>query len=495
MTKAKRILLIMTDQQRWDTIHALGCKGAITPNLDQLTRECTVFEKCYTPSPVCAPARLSMYSGLYPGKHGSTNNSPDILYTGNGMYGMLSEAGYRTCSIGKMHFVRDRYDLHGLKERITQEELPDPSADDYTKFLLETEYDYVIDYNGQRSEMYYIPQISQLPQKYHPTQWIGDKTVEFLEGLNPEEPTFLMASFIHPHPPYAPPVPWNKLHRSEMLLPFAPDNSQDLISYHNYKQNMYKGLSAGVDNHLLTLMKDYYYSCITFVDYQIGRIFQALKKRGLYDDTLIIFTSDHGELLGDYHCLGKRTMLDAVAKVPLLVKYPGKDASHCTDVCSLLDLMPTILNYAGIPLPQELDGQNLFCANNTREFVYSQYSSGTTGLYMIVSNNDKLIYSAADQRYWYFEHFPEEKDQYSPANPRCVHMKKLLNEFIACDCSLNKEKEAVDMEQIRQNYYYTLIKQDSVKRMADEKAQLPPGYEIDLDIQYTWKHETWKRDK
>ena len=198
MTKAKRILLIMTDQQRWDTIHALGCKGAITPNLDQLTRECTVFEKCYTPSPVCAPARLSMYSRLYPGKHGSTNNSPDILYTGNGMYGMLSEAGYRTCSIGKMHFVRDRYDLHGLKERITQEELPDPSADDYTKFLLETEYDYVIDYNGQRSEMYYIPQISQLPQKYHPTQWIGDKTVEFLEGLNSRGAHFFDGVFHSP---------------------------------------------------------------------------------------------------------------------------------------------------------------------------------------------------------------------------------------------------------------------------------------------------------
>lgn len=94
MSEPKRILFLMTDQQRWDTIHALGCENAITPNLDRLAAEAAVFENCYTPAPVCAPARLSLYSGLYPAGHGSCNNSPDIVYTGDGLYGMLTAGGF-----------------------------------------------------------------------------------------------------------------------------------------------------------------------------------------------------------------------------------------------------------------------------------------------------------------------------------------------------------------------------------------------------------------
>lgn len=101
MPEIKRILFLMTDQQRWDTIRALGCREAITPNLDRLAGESTVFDKCYTPSPVCAPARLSLYSGLYPGRHGSTDNSPNLLYTGDGMYGCSATPGTAPAPSGK----------------------------------------------------------------------------------------------------------------------------------------------------------------------------------------------------------------------------------------------------------------------------------------------------------------------------------------------------------------------------------------------------------
>ena len=180
-------------------------------------------------------------------------------------------------------------------------------------------------------------------------------------------------------------------------------------------------------------------------------------------------------------------MLDAAARVPLLVKYPGKEPERRGDVCSLLDLMPTILNYAGVPLPEDLDGQDLFTGDRGREFVYSQYANGTTGLYMIVSDHDKLVCSAADRRYWYFDSFPEREDRYDPASPRCARMKGLLDAFIAADRSPDQDDRAIDMEQVRRECRYTLVKQDSVKRMADEKAQLPPGYDIDVNIQYTWK--------
>ncbi len=489
MSEPKRILFLMTDQQRWDTIHALGCENAITPNLDRLAAEAAVFENCYTPAPVCAPARLSLYSGLYPAGHGSCNNSPDIVYTGDGLYGMLTAGGFDTCAVGKMHYIRDRYALHGFQRRITQEELPDPVNDDYTRFLMNTEYRDVIDYNGQRSEMYYIPQLSQLPQRVHPTQWIGDRTVDVLKELDPAKPAFIFSSFIHPHPPFAPPVPWNKLHRREMDPPFVPENSRDLMTYHNYHQNTYKGLSAGADYHLLTQMKNFYYSCISFVDYQIGRILDVLREREMYDDTLIIFTSDHGEMLGDYLCLGKRTMLDASAKVPLLVKYPGRAPERRREVCSLVDLMPTILNYAGLPLPERLDGQDLFTEDYRREVVYSQFSNGTTGLYMAASNHDKLVYSAADRRFWYFDQYPEREDRYDSQSSRCRELRRLLENYIASDQSLEQDDRVIDMDQYRRDYRYRLVKQDSVNRKEDERALLPPGYDIDVDIVYTWKRK------
>lgn len=485
MPSKRHVLLLFTDQQRWDTIHALGSQSAITPNLDRLAREADVFNFCYTPSPVCAPARLSLYSGLYPAKHGSSNNSPNILYKEDGFYGMLTEAGYNTCAIGKMHFIHDKYGLHGFKRRITQEELPD-SRDDYTNFLLNTEYNYVIDYNGERSEMYYIPQISQLPQKYHPTQWIGDQTVEFIKEADLEEPMFLVSSFIHPHPPFAPPVPWNKIHRQEMYEAFVPENSGELISYHNYGQNAYKGLSAGVDRHLVTQIKNYYYDCITFVDYQIGRIIETLKEKGIYEDTMIIFASDHGELLGDYNCLGKRCMLDAAARIPMLIRNPAGSSTHVKEVCSLLDLGPTILRYAGIEPGAGFEGKDLYAGNLEREFVYSQYSNGTIGLYMIVSSRDKLIYSAADGKYWYFNEFPEHENRYREDDPRCATMRELLWDYIDSDQALDKETQTVDMDQVRKAYRYKLVRQDSVMRMKDEQAMLPEGYHLELELEYTW---------
>ncbi len=491
MSKGKHVLMIMTDQQRFDTIHALGCEKAITPNLDALAEDSRVFTHCYTSSPVCAPARLSLYSGLYPAKHGSANNSPNLCYTGDGMYGIMSDAGVDTLAIGKMHFIQGRYELHGLQRRITQEELPNPENDDYTKFLMNTDYRYVIDYNGQRSEMYYIPQISQLPQQLHPTQWIGDRAVEAVKELDPERNQFLFVSFIHPHPPFAPPVPWNKIHREELYEPFVPEHPENVITYHNYQQNTYKGLSSGVDLHLLTVMKNYYYDCITFVDYQIGRIIAELKEKGLYDDTLIIFTSDHGELLGDYHCLGKRTMLDCVARVPLMIRKPGETAGIMDEVCSNVDLYPTILDYMGIPGEPERDGVDLFGNLSDREFVYSQYANGTTGLYMIASRKDKLIYSAVEDMYQYFDAFPEAENRYSEDNPRCRQMKKLLDAYIASDQAIDKDDRKIDLQEYLKDYHYRLVKQDSVNREKDEKGMLPPGYTIDTGIVYTWmKKET-----
>ena len=447
----KNVLMLFTDQQRSDTIAALGNPAIQTPALDALAADSAVFTRCYTPSPVCVPARLCMMQGVYPNCSGCNDNADGFRYAGKTLYQRFSERGYTTMGIGKMHFPCDPYGLHGFSARKIQEELAAPE-DEYYRYLVQNGYTDVLDYNGQRSEMYYIPQISRLPQKAHPTQWVGDRAVDFLKKQPEEQPFFLMASFIHPHPPFAPPAPWNKLYRRNLPKPFVPEESRELISFHNLLQNQYKGLGVGIDEHLLQVMKGFYYACVSFVDYQIGRIIAVLKERGLYENTVILFSSDHGELLGDYNCLGKRTMLDAACNVPLLIKS-GNGPCVRRDPASLADIAPTLLSLAQIPYQKEdFDGVDLLTQKH--DVVYSQFSNGDTGLYMVSSGEDKLIYSEADRKYWYFDVFPEASNAYQSEQERICCLQKLLEDYRARDCAPAVRTDvARQLENCRKNPY------------------------------------------
>lgn len=480
MSKAvsrKNILLIFTDQQRADTIGAGGNEYIQTPALDALYSDSVVFQRCMTPSPVCVPARNCLMHGVYPNRAGCNDNDNTVPYSGRSLYGILTENGYDTMGIGKMHFAHDGDGLHGFASRLIQEEMPGKN-DDYLAWLKENCSDTVFDYNGHRSEMYYIPQISQLPARLHPSQWVGDRSVEFLQKRSGDKPFFLMASFIHPHPPFSPPAPWNKLYRNTLPSPFVPESNSELTSYHNRLQNQYKGLTVGIDMHLMAQMKAFYYACISFVDYQIGRIVAELKRLGIYDDTMIIFTSDHGEMLGDYNCLGKRSMLDCACRVPLMIKCGSCECRN--EPASLCDIAPTVLSYAGIDYDKaEFDGEDLLCKHG-REFVFSQYSNGDTGLYMIASATDKLIYSAADRKYWYFSSFPESENTYSPNDPRCVQLSALLDRYIARDTAPNRSVDVKSKEEAFANAPFLPLRQDNGRLKAQELAAIPDGYKIYL---------------
>ena len=406
MMKRKHVLMFFTDQQRYDTIHALGNDEIVTPALDQLSGDAIVYDKCYTPSPVCVPARLSMLSGQYCARTGNNTNNKAQVYNGEGFYSEFTKAGYNSCCIGKMHYYTDLYAPMGFKKRLSQEEMAH-SDDDYTKWLKASPYKNVFDYNGQRTELYYIPQVSQLPMEAHPTQWVGDRSVEFIESCNPDEPMFLVSSFIHPHPPFCPPAPWNKMYRHPIRRAFQPE---DRDSYEDLLRNRYTLDALGISPRRLELLNQHYYACISFVDYQVGRIIQALKDKGMYEDTIIMYSSDHGDLMGDYRSMGKRTMLDGASHIPFLLKVPGMAHERRTEVCSLVDVAPTLLSLCDIPYDKaEYDGVNLM--DEHHDVVYSQYSSGPSATYMVASNHDKLVYSAIGDRYFYFDSFPEAHDR------------------------------------------------------------------------------------
>lgn len=409
MTKPPNILLITTDQQRADTIAALGNPQLETPTLDRLVAEGTAFTRCYTPSPVCVPARHALATGLPPHIINCFDNGVDEMpFTS--LMERLQTHGYQTHGVGKMHFSPDPWRNWGFESRDTSEEIQliMSEQDDFCRFLRENGFDHVKEPHGVRSEMYYVPQPSQLPERLHNTTWVADRSFEFLNRRDQNRPFFLWTSFIKPHPPFEVPTPWDKLYRAaEMLPPFRPEGFEGLLTYWNHFQNRYKYRDKGYDEMLVRTMKASYYACISFIDHHVGRIFEGLGEE--IDDTLIIFTSDHGELLGDYGSFGKRSMLDAAARVPMLVRYPEICAANfqCDIPTTLLDIFPTCLSLAGDTEWQvSQEGRNLAhvaAGTAQRDTVYSQYSHGPKGLYTAITKNLKYLYSAADNREWLFD--------------------------------------------------------------------------------------------
>ena len=421
MPKQPNILFLMTDQQRFDTIGALGNPIIQTPALDRIVQEGTSFTSTYCPSPVCVASRCSFLLGQWVHETGCTHNSA-MPQDRVSVMEILNAAGYQTHGIGKMHFTPQGRKLWGFETRDFSEEGPGP--DDFTEFLGANGYDHIVAPHGERSEYYYIPQPSQLPARLHHTQWVGDRTLDFLSQRDTERPFLCWSSFIKPHPPFESPVPWNRLYRTvEMPLPFLPPDYTQLHTYWKRHQNRYKYRDQGRDMNLLRTMRAAYYSAISFIDYQVGRILDHLEAAGELDNTLILYTADHGELLGDYDCYGKRSFLDAAARIPLLVRYPERftPGTACKTPTSLVDVLPTCLGAAGLPTAPDrsgLDLADIAAGKAHREAILGQLGHEATGLYMYLTDAYKYIYSAADRKEWLFRRLPGRLEERSLAgNP------------------------------------------------------------------------------
>lgn len=399
------ILLLFTDQQRYDTIGAGGNDLIRTPAMDQLCATGVRFDRCYTPSPVCVSARYSLLTGLYPHRSGCADNGHPMDQTLPTLPGMLTRDGYETRAFGKMHFRPVRHTF-GFERMELSEEIPgNAENDEFLQHLVEAGYNYVHEPHGIRSELYYIPQTSQLPAEHHTTHWTADRTIQFLKDRDRSRPFFAWTSFIKPHPPFDPPVPWNKLYRAhEMPLPKRPEHVEELMTWHMRNQNHYKRRDAGVDDNLVTAIRAAYYACISFIDYNVGRILAELEAQGELENTLIIYTSDHGELLGDYNSYGKRCFYDSAARVPLIASWPGKlpAGQVCNDPVSTVDVVSTALEAAGIALRAgQMDGvsfQTTLAGKSEREYIIGQLGHKERGVYFIFDGRYKYIYSAPDQK-------------------------------------------------------------------------------------------------
>ena len=397
------ILLLLTDQQRFDTIAALGNALIKTPAMDRWAAGGTAFTRAYTPSPVWVPGRCSLITGLPAHRTGCTDNvaMPQDLPS---FMEHLRDAGYQTHGSGKMHFTPDHLRMWGFESRDIAEEVKQ-EGNDYSAYLKEQGFGHVLEDGGLRSEYYYIPQPSQLPPQHHQSTWVADRSIDFLRRRDLSRPFFLWSSWIKPHPPFESPTPWSKLYRPEESgYPHKPVNSDELLCIWNRIQNRFKWRDNGEDGNLLRTMRAAYMACISFVDYNIGRVLDALGDE--IDNTLVIFTSDHGELLGDYGCVGKRTMLDPSVRVPMLVRWPEKfpAGKQCETPVSLLDVWPTVLSAGGVETESYgTDLAEIVEGKEKERAVISQFQQKDLGLYMLATRELKYVYSVADRKEWLFD--------------------------------------------------------------------------------------------
>lgn len=347
MEKKKNVLLILSDQQRHDTLRYAGYPHMQTPCLDALAADGVLYTHAYSSNPVCMPARHDLLTGGTGRCHGYFANSgqPVRDEAVPMLPRMFAQAGYRTAAVGKMHFVPAR-EHHGFGEMFLMEELPRHRQDDqYATYLAEEGLAGIQNLHGVRPHIYHIPQIAQQDEAHHGTTWVADTAIDWLSA-NEDAPFFLMCGFIHPHPPWNIPENLVGMYDDADIPPPTPRSRS---AHDDNEENEWFGDTD--DQQAIRKVQEAYCTAVSMVDKNVGRIVAHLREMGLYEDTLIVFTSDHGEMLYDKGYFSKEVPYDSAARIPMIVRYPSGQTGIDPRLVSLVDLFPTVLEAAGLPAP------------------------------------------------------------------------------------------------------------------------------------------------
>lgn len=406
-TKLPNIIVILVDQHRSDCLHINGNSDIKTPNLDALAREGYSYTNCFSTFPLCTPARYSLMTGLYVRQHTGWGNRSTIPRELPTVGKILKEQGYHTDYIGKLHFSPTYADVGFEDMLLAEQEGPGRYEDDYHRELRSKGLIDFTDMQDQISELrktatdeYYAnfgTEPTNLEYPNYSTDWIGLKALEHIEKWD-DKPQLMFVGFIKPHHPFDTPPPWRDMYNPQKLtfLPGWTDNvsDRDYAAYPGFFDM--KTLTPDVHREILRQ----YYASITQIDDYVGKFMDLLKKKGVYENTLVIYVSDHGEYLGHHHLeLKNNYIYDPVIKVPLVVKYPidhpayrsVKDDENPCDpkLVSLIDVTATILNIAGIKIPDSLKENCFPLATVNRDYIYAENLNST----MIRTNKYKLIVS------------------------------------------------------------------------------------------------------
>ncbi len=362
------LLLMMSDQHRADCLGASGNAVIRTPNLDQLAAGGVRFTSAFSSTPTCTPARAALLTGMSPWRHGMLGYSKVAERYPVEMPRLLREGGYYTAGIGKMHWSPQR-NLHGFHQTILDEsgrvESPGFRSDYRSWFASQMpggDPDATgLDWNGYTAAEY------AMPERLHPTAWTGDSAVRFLKDYRRQEPFFLKVSFARPHSPYDAPKRFWDLYRDAPLPAaraarwadrYRPRSGDDVTIWH-----------GELAPDLVRRARQGYYGNVSFIDEQVGRIMSTLSHRRMLDDTVVLFLSDHGDMLGDHHLWRKSYAYSASARIPMLLKAPGLKPAVADRPVEVRDVLPTLLDTAGIAVPGEVEGRSLLRSTERRPWI------------------------------------------------------------------------------------------------------------------------------
>lgn len=412
------ILLITTDQHHYSALGALNPKIR-TPHLDRLACQGTLFERAYCVNPTCSPSRATLITGLYPSQHGcwaiGVKLPEDVPTAGD----LLQGHGYQSILVGKAHFqplrslpgmeslecqplMRDLdfwRDFHGPWYGFNHVETARMHANEshagqhYALWLEEKGLanwrDYFDPWPPQPNSKYSGPFYHRdsltwdLPEEYHPTHWVGERSVANIERCAAGgQPFFLWASFFDPHPPYVLPEPWASMYdpadmdpgqytpgEFDAMPPHFARTRQEKPDFSDYNEPGGYGLH-GFHSHLhsddeLRRSMACYYGMVSLVDAEVGRILDCLDRLGIADNTLVIFSTDHGHFLGQHGLIAKGAFhYEDLLRIPLIVRYPGHVPAGVVSQAlqSQIDFVPTLLDAAGVEVPGAMQGTSQLTA-------------------------------------------------------------------------------------------------------------------------------------
>ena len=374
MYKRPNIVLITADQMRADSVGYIN-EEVITPVLNELAEGGTVFTNSFCTSPVCTPSRASIFTGRYPMNIGPWNNGTHINEDEITLTDHLKKENYFNIVSGKMHIRPQLKNFNGEYEDI--EKIDRVRERDKTYFGFDITHITEDDKRGEyldylESKNYKIKDIESefginpIPEELHQTYWVAQKAIDEIDNYNFDNPLFMWVSFVDPHHPFDPIKKYADMYENKVFDDSKTKYKLDIKNYDFLTKQSEKGHWIGniyphsYTDEEITQIKKYYYSMITFIDSQIGRIIDKLKEKYEFENTIIIFTSDHGEYLGDYGMLRKGPiMYDSIIKTPLLFYGKNIVKNVSDEIVENVDIVPTILDLIGKEIPYGIQGHSI----------------------------------------------------------------------------------------------------------------------------------------
>jgi uncharacterized sulfatase len=459
MTKRRQVVFIMTDTQRWDMLGCYEDNGLKTPCLDRLAEGGMRFEKAYTCQPVCGPARSAIFTGTFPHSNGSWGNTMPLGDTVKHLGQRLESAGIRSAYIGKWHL--DGGDYFGMGR------CPDGWDREYW-YDMRNYLDELTPEDRQRSRVAETNR-DGIDAGFTYAYRCSDRAMRFLDDHGNED-FLLTVSYDEPHHPFLCPEPYASMYK-DYDFPKKPGFYDDLSNKPEH-QRVWAGSNAGQSREerdgLSTSSPDYF-GCHSFVDHEIGRVVDHVRKKA--PNALIIFTSDHGDLLNYRGMSGKGpAAYDDITHIPLIVNWPGHvaEGSVCDHPVSHIDLTPTMLDYFRVPPSKVLEGKSLIPCFKDSSLRVNEYIFIEFGRYEIDHDSFgalQLMRCAYDGRY------------------------KLAINLLSSDELYDLESDPGELENLIESAEYIGIRDRLHDRIVDWMNETRDPFRGDY-----WARRPWRKD-